>query len=150
VRHRLVAGDFDPIARAQLGGGGALQRALRGRGGTDGAGRGLRQREPLHPAGERHLALHLEEGAKRSEGGGRAIGQLILRLGEEERLLVHRQQDVVVAPFDAVEHEGQVAEGVPARSRAAIDAPHEAGEAADAPRIRITDVERIAAPPEVG
>ncbi len=59
-----------------------------------------------------------------------------------------RQQDIVGVLCEVLEHKRQVAEGVRSHRRAAIIAPDEAGEAANAQRMRIAHIEGIVAPTE--
>ncbi len=107
-------------------------------------------REPLHQVGERHLALHLEKGIKVGKRDSHASRDSFPYLRKEERLLVHRQQNVVAFTCEMLEHELEVAEGVRSNSRTTIIAPHKAGKAADAQRIRVAHIEKIAALSEGG
>jgi hypothetical protein len=119
-----------------------------GIGRRDDLGRGLRHIEPGEQPAESRLALHLLECIELRQRHAKRGREPLACRGKQIGLLMHWDQRVDHAPFHDLDHRGQIAVRVDARSRRMTDMTDKAREASKAPRVAGDQLDPVPGKPQ--
>jgi hypothetical protein len=114
----------------------------------DDLGRGSRHVEPSEQPAESRLALHLLECIELRQRHAERGREALACRGKQIGLLMHRDQRLDLAPFHDLDHRGQTAVRVDARSRRMTDMTDKAREASKAPRVAGDQLDPVPGKPQ--